>query len=152
MRPGRHRHIRHVRRVHSRRRRRVLGVRDRHRLLDLPTDRNLIMREIFKPQPAGPGDPGRVFYTITADDVGKRVIKTTIGPLDIGSVIGAVLPIDVGKRLYRVPCNDRSAPWIWQCESDTQRDARLAKAELLHNELTAIRETTQAGALHPEGE
>jgi hypothetical protein len=85
------------------------------------------MREVFKPQPGEPGDPGRVFYTITPDDVGKRVITTTIGPVDVGNIIGAVLPIDVGKRLYRVPCKDPSALWFWQCESDSQRDWRLAR-------------------------
>ena len=81
-------------------------------------------REVFKPDPGEPRDPGRIFYTITADDVGKRVIKTTAGPVNAGDVIGAVLPIDVGKRLYRVPCEDPTAPWFWQCESDGQMITR----------------------------
>jgi hypothetical protein len=85
------------------------------------------MREIFKPSPGEPADPGRVFYTITTDDIGKRFIKTTIGTIELGSVIGYVQPGDVGKRLYRVP-NDADDSYIWQCENDAQRDRRLASA------------------------
>lgn len=82
------------------------------------------MREVFAPDQARPANPGRVFYTIRAEDAGKRVIATDIGPVFLADVIGRVLPCDVGKRLYRVPVNDRSH-WIWQCESAGQRDKRL---------------------------
>jgi hypothetical protein len=84
-------------------------------------------REVFRPAPGQDNDPGRVFYTITADDVGKLVLKTTIGPISLESVIGYVQPGDVGKRLYRVPADD-GEHWIWQCESNAQRDRRLARS------------------------
>jgi len=86
-------------------------------------------REVFKPEPDAPRGPGRIFYTLTPEDVGKRIIKTTAGPVNVGDVIGAVLPIDIGKRLYHVP-NEAGDMWIWQCESNDQRDARLARAAL----------------------
>jgi hypothetical protein len=90
------------------------------------------MREIFKPAPGEPADPGRVFYTIAPEDVGKRVIVTEIGPINVRDIMGHVLPDDVGKRLYRVPARvpgpDRSDLWFWQAENDAQRDARLAPA------------------------
>lgn len=81
------------------------------------------MREVFEPESAAP-DPGRVFYTIKPEDVGKGVLRTSIGPIHLGGVLGKVLPDDVGKRLYRVQMNDKSG-WIWQAENDRQRDARL---------------------------
>ena len=85
-------------------------------------------REVFKPEPGESRDPGRIFYTITADDVGKRVIRTTAGPVNAGDVIGAILPIDVGKRLYRVPTDGgiegQPVSWTWQCESDGQMITR----------------------------
>lgn len=82
------------------------------------------MREIFRS--AAISDPGRVFYTITDDNIGKRIIGTEIGVIYLGDVIGYVQPDDVGKRLYRVP-NEAQDHWLWQCESNSQRDARLAK-------------------------
>jgi hypothetical protein len=103
------------------------------------------MREIFKPEPGQELELGRLFYTITGDDVDKRFIRTTKCVIELGSVIGRVLRQDVGKRLYRVRCEDPAAGWVWQCESARQRDER--KARQLHDELTAIRETTQAGVL-----
>jgi hypothetical protein len=85
-------------------------------------------REVFRPE-AGKADPGRVFYTITTEDVGNRFIQTTAGVIELGSIIGYVLKQDVGKRLIRVPRDDpRGAGWTWQCESDAQRDARLARS------------------------
>lgn len=104
-------------------------------------------REVFRQDERR--DPGRIFYTITAADVGKAFIPTEVGAITLADVIGRVLPGDVGKRLYRVPA-EAGDSWIWQCENDGQRDARVAKAARLHDELTAIRETTQAGALHPD--
>lgn len=85
--------------------------------------------EVFAPSADDPRDPGRIFYTITKADVGKGTITTTAGPIHLSGVIGRVLKIDVGKRLYRVPCEDPAAGWIWQCENDAQRDARLAREQ-----------------------
>lgn len=82
------------------------------------------MREVFKPDDSQP-DPGRVFYTITAEDTGNRYIKTTAGIIDLQSVIGYVQKGDVGKRLYRVP-GDSGDWWLWQAENDAQRDKRLS--------------------------
>lgn len=82
------------------------------------------MREIFKQ--AKPADPGRVFYTITREDVGRLVIPTEIGAINLTDVIGRVQAIDVGKRLYRVPNNARDH-WLWQCENSEQLDRRLGK-------------------------
>jgi hypothetical protein len=104
-------------------------------------------REVFKPDPGQSSDPGRVFYTITAEDTGKRHIRTTAGTIDLAGVIGYVLAGDIGKRLYRVP-NNAGDWWFWQCESNRQRDARIAKAARLRDELTAIRETTHAVMRH----
>lgn len=89
------------------------------------------MREVFKPVPEDAlRDPGRVFYTITPGDVGKRTIVTTIGPIELSGVIGYVQRGDVGKRLYRVPCDDPAAGWIWQCESGAQQSTRLAVKDI----------------------
>jgi hypothetical protein len=87
----------------------------------------MIMKEVFKPTPDEPADPGRVFYTITADDVGKTVIITTIGAVYVRDISGGVHEGDVGRRLYRVPVNGEPVIWIWQAENDAQRDARLAR-------------------------
>lgn len=76
--------------------------------------------EVFKPSPQTTNDPGRLFYTITPEDVGHRFIKTTAGVIALESVLGYVQSIDVGKRIYRVPCEDPTAPWIWQAESQDQ--------------------------------
>lgn len=88
-------------------------------------------REVFKPAEEESTDPGRIFYTITREDIGKSSIKTMAGVIGLSDVIGYVQRIDVGKRLYRVPTNGgiegQPVSWIWQAESDTQRDARLAK-------------------------
>jgi hypothetical protein len=88
-----------------------------------------VMREI---QPARlPADPGRVFYTIRPEDVGKGIIDTEIGPIAVSDVLGRVQPGDVGKRLYRVPTDgglpDQPLLWYWQAENNQQRDARLAR-------------------------
>jgi hypothetical protein len=84
-------------------------------------------REVFAPAGHESSDPGRIFYTITPADVGHTTIKTTAGPVHLASFFGRVLPGDVGKRLYRVPCDDPAAGWIWQAENDAQQDARLAR-------------------------
>lgn len=79
-------------------------------------------REVFAVKE--PDDPGRVFYTIRPEDVGKGVIQTEIGPIVMINVIGRVMEIDIGKRLYRVP-NDEGNYWYWQAENNEQRDRRL---------------------------
>jgi len=76
------------------------------------------MREVFKPR-SDPRDPGRVFYTIRLEDIGKTVIQTEIGPIHVTDSIGRVYKFDVGKRLYRVPNNDGDW-WYWQIENDAQ--------------------------------
>jgi hypothetical protein len=81
--------------------------------------------EVFRPGPTA--DPGRVFYTITADDIGKGLIQTTAGVIFVDSFMGKVQDHDVGRRLYRVPTNDPDI-WIWSPENDTQRQARLDAA------------------------
>lgn len=86
-------------------------------------------REVFRPAEGQPGDPGKIFYTITEADLGKGTLPTTAGPIHVADVIGRVQAIDVGKRLYRVQCDDPAAGWIWQCESDRQRDERLGRSE-----------------------
>ena len=83
--------------------------------------------EVYRFEPTQ--DPGHVFYTITAEDVGKRSIRTAAGTISVTDVIGQVLAGDVGKRLYRVPCDDPAAGWIWQAENDKQRDERLARED-----------------------
>lgn len=83
------------------------------------------MREIFKPRNGERLELGRVFYTITADDIGRRSIRTTECMIPVSDVIGYVQRQDIGKRLYRVRCNDPAGGWTWQCESARQRDERL---------------------------
>lgn len=86
------------------------------------------MREIYKPVPGRERELGRVFYTITGDDVDRRFIRTTECVIAVGDVIGYVQRQDVGKRLYRMRCNDPAAGWTWQCESARQWDERLTGA------------------------
>jgi hypothetical protein len=81
-------------------------------------------REILKAKT--PTDPGRVFYTITAADVGKAVIMTEIGAINVCAAIGRVMHCDVGKRLYRIT-GRLSGEWLWQAENNKQRDERLGK-------------------------
>ena len=81
------------------------------------------MREIFTPREKK-RDPGRVFYTLRREDIGKTVIDTEIGPIHVKEFIGQVLRIDVGKRLYRVP-NDEKNYWFWQMENQEQYERRL---------------------------
>lgn len=91
-------------------------------------------REVFKPDPGvATHDPGRIFYTVTADDVGKGVIGTTHAVISLGQVLGRVQPVDVGRRLYRVRCNDGES-WIWQAESLSQRADRLRQEWLAEQE------------------
>lgn len=80
------------------------------------------MREVFRREDQ-PRDPGAVFYTITAEDIGKRFIHTEAGTVSLADVIGYVLPADVGKRLVRTRGND-GVTWFWQCETAGQRDLR----------------------------
>ena len=91
------------------------------------------MREIFAPKDPADTDPGRVFYTIRPEDVGKGTIPTEIGPILLVNVIGRVMSCDIGKRLYRMPAgadpDGRVIEWIWQAENEEQRDRRLARAE-----------------------
>ena len=46
------------------------------------------MREIFKPVPGQARELGRVFYTITTEDIGKRHIRTTECMIEVAGVIG----------------------------------------------------------------
>ena len=85
------------------------------------------MREVFKPRDGQRLELGRLFYTITADDIDRRQIRTTECVIPVGDVIGYVQRQDVGKRLYRVRCDDPAGGWIWQCESNQQRDERLER-------------------------
>ena len=91
------------------------------------------MREIFKPVPGQERELGRLFYTITAEDIDRRFIRTTECVIPVGDVIGYVQRQDVGKRLYRVPTDGgiegQPVSWIWQCENNEQRDGRLARQE-----------------------
>jgi len=88
-------------------------------------------REVFRPEPGEPRDPGMIFYTITADDVAKRVISTTAGDISLKGWFGVVASVDVGKRLYRVPTDGgiegQPVSWTWQAENEVQRDARIAR-------------------------
>jgi hypothetical protein len=86
-------------------------------------------REVFRP-PIGPTpDPGRIFYTITEGDIGKKLIHTTAEVIFVSSFMGQVAERDVGRRLYRVPVpGDRL--WIWQLENDMQYQARRAEETL----------------------
>lgn len=90
-------------------------------------------REVFKPAPKperGP-DSEVIYYTITADDVGKRFIKTTEGTIPAGEVIGEVQRRDVSKRFYRV-LDEAGVSHVWQCENDAQRDGRLERRPGVH--------------------
>lgn len=82
------------------------------------------MREIYGR--AEPLDPGPCFYTITLADLGKAVIETEAGPIGIGVIMGRVKLGDVGKRLIRVSVG--GGLYIWQVESDRQLQARRARA------------------------
>lgn len=82
------------------------------------------MREIFTA--SEPRDPGRVFYTIRREDVGKSVLNTEIGPIHVTKFIGRVLYSDVGKRLYRTP-NNAGDMWFWQIESHVNFETRTRK-------------------------
>lgn len=86
-------------------------------------------REVFKPARNAPDAPGRVFYTIAPEDVGRRTaIKLENGlHVDIPGTLGYVQEQDVGKRVYRTQHADPAAGWFWQSENNEQRDARLAR-------------------------
>ena len=81
------------------------------------------MREVFKP--AGPPpDPGRVFYTVQPDDVGKTRIETTAEVIPVFAFLGYITKADIGRRLFRV-ASSAGDRWLWQAESMGQRDKRL---------------------------
>jgi hypothetical protein len=89
-------------------------------------------REVFRPDPAaGYRDPGKIFYTITAEDAGKIILHTTACDISLAGWFGIVQPGDAGRRLYRVPGNGgidgQPVTWIWQDETVRQRDARIAR-------------------------
>lgn len=67
----------------------------------------------------GPG-----YYTITADDVGKRFLDAFGKHWPLGDVLGYVQRIDVGKRIYRLRDNAGVRDFL-QVENNEQRDARL---------------------------
>jgi hypothetical protein len=86
-------------------------------------------REVFRPEPAERRDPGRIFYTITDGDVGKRFIKTTADDIHVRDILGVVQRGDVGRRLYRVPTDGgiegQPVTWIWQAESASASYERI---------------------------
>lgn len=82
-------------------------------------------REVFETTDKTSTDPGRIFYTIRREDIGKRFIRTPEILIQLADVIGYVQPADVGKRLIRVQNNAKDS-WFWVCEGDAQRDKRLA--------------------------
>lgn len=86
-------------------------------------------REVFSSEEEISTDPGKLFYIITQKDIGKRFIRTP-EIIQLADVIGYVQLQDVGRRLYRVPTDGgiegQSIGYIWQAESDAQRDKRLA--------------------------
>lgn len=87
------------------------------------------MREVFRLEPGEPADPGRVFYTITADDIGSRHIDTTIGTIHLRESIGEVNESDIGRRMFRVPMSvltPGAKGWTWIAEAGHRRAARLA--------------------------
>lgn len=86
------------------------------------------MREIYTVVPGEAPDPGRVFYTIRREDVGKSVLNTEIGPIHVTEFIGRVLYSDVGKRIYRTP-NNAGDMWFWQIESHVNFEIRTRKSD-----------------------
>jgi hypothetical protein len=66
-------------------------------------------REVFRASDQPPPDPGRVFYTITAADVGMTLIPLAIDTIRLDGWFGRVTPGDVGKR----PSGTPDAGWIW---------------------------------------
>lgn len=86
------------------------------------------MREVYTVVPGEAPDPGRVFYTIRPEDVGKSVLNTEIGPIHVTEFIGRVLYSDVGKRLYRIP-NNAGDYWFWQIEGQEQFEIRTGKLD-----------------------
>lgn len=74
------------------------------------------MREIFPAQPEPP-EEGLLFYTMRADDIGKQVIKTDIGPVHVADCIGRVMPLDVGRRLYGRLMEDGRRTWSRESEA-----------------------------------
>jgi hypothetical protein len=112
------------------------------------------MREVFKAEPQP--DPGRVFYTITADDVGAGVIQTAAGPADLSGWFGRVRETDVGRRLYRVPAvnfeiDGQPGAWIWDAESITERDTRLAHEPAHSNRTRAAMTRFERAMIPPRG-
>lgn len=81
------------------------------------------MHEVFKPEPSPPDRSGPVFYTITADDIGRSVIETTIGPICLTGVIGRVQRRDTGHRLYGTCLFNGQMHWSY--ENDSQYAARI---------------------------
>jgi hypothetical protein len=85
------------------------------------------MREVFAI--ARPPDPGEVFYTITAHDVGKTVIEVSEGgPIPVGPALGVVRAWDVGRRLYRVQA-EGTGRWRWEAEDQGHWFARAGRQE-----------------------
>jgi|SRR5215471_14224070 len=112
------------------------------------------MREIFAPKDPADTDPGRVFYTIRPEDVGKGTIPTEIGPIHLVNVIGRVMSCDIGKRLYRMPAGadpDGRVAWVWQCENEEQRNTRVAREERRQAVLARQRAAEAAGPHGPFG-
>jgi hypothetical protein len=101
------------------------------------------MKEVFR-RPV-PADPGEVFYTITAADVGTSFIETEIGPIVVASCLGEILPSDVGRRLYRVAALP-PFDWTWLAETvieharraeQLNREAELWRLRALKSEETS---------------
>jgi hypothetical protein len=88
-------------------------------------------REVFKPAPAGDyHDPGKIFYTITPEDLGKTVIHTTDGDISVGPFMTVVRKRDFGKRLYRVQISAASGLWAWALAYDAQQSERESQLDL----------------------
>jgi hypothetical protein len=82
--------------------------------------------EVFPPEDTR--NPERVFYTLTARDVGKGTIQTSVSKVDLLADLsfGRVQKGDVGKRLYGRLGVPGWEGYYWEAENDAQRDARLA--------------------------
>lgn len=97
------------------------------------------MREIFPSNPAQPPDPGRVYYTIRQEDVGKTLIATEIATINVSEFMTRVRGHDVGKRIIRTP-NNAGDYWFWQLESQEQFETRMARKARRHNKRRANHE------------
>lgn len=82
--------------------------------------------EVFPPEDAR--NPEHVFYTLTARDVVKGTIRTSVSTIDLLNDLnfGRVQKGDVGRRLYGTLGVPGWDGYYWKAETNAQRDARLA--------------------------